>query len=55
MYDLRVVGTSCSKPDAPDKATGRTRYAGDIALPGMALAGVYPPGMKLFYGPGRFL
>jgi 4-hydroxybenzoyl-CoA reductase alpha subunit len=30
-----VVGTPLPRVDAPDKATGRAKYAGDIKLPGM--------------------
>ncbi|MBI4676348.1 MAG: molybdopterin-dependent oxidoreductase [Elusimicrobia bacterium] len=30
-----VVGRSCARKDAPDKATGRAKYTGDIQLPGM--------------------
>jgi CO/xanthine dehydrogenase Mo-binding subunit len=32
---LRVVGTSVPRVDAIEKVTGRARYTGDIALPGM--------------------
>jgi 4-hydroxybenzoyl-CoA reductase alpha subunit len=32
---LRIVGRSLRKVDATEKVTGRTRYADDLALPGM--------------------
>src|SRR6266446_7751537 len=33
-----LVGTSLPRQDGPDKITGRARYAGDQALPGMLYA-----------------
>src|SRR5579864_4900773 len=33
-----LVGTSLPRQDGPDKVTGRARYAGDQALPGMLYA-----------------
>ncbi len=30
-----TVGTSTRRQDAPDKVTGRTRFAGDLSLPGL--------------------
>ena len=33
-----LVGTSLPRPDGPDKVTGRARYTGDQALPGMLYA-----------------
>src|SRR5436853_428565 len=33
-----LVGTSLPRLDGPDKVTGRARYAGDQALPGMLYA-----------------
>src|SRR6267143_1467085 len=30
-----AVGKSTRRQDAPDKLTGRARYAGDLALPGL--------------------
>src|SRR5712671_6612452 len=33
-----LVGTSLHRQDGPDKVTGRARYAGDQALPGMLYA-----------------
>src|SRR3954452_6400774 len=33
-----LVGTSLPRQDGPDKVTGRARYAGDQALPGMLSA-----------------
>ena len=30
-----LVGTSLPRQDGPDKVTGRARYAGDQAVPGM--------------------
>ncbi len=30
-----LIGARVAKPDAPDKAAGRTRYINDMALPGM--------------------
>src|SRR5438552_7283595 len=33
-----LVGTSLPRPDGPDKVTGRARYTGDHALPGMLYA-----------------
>jgi CO/xanthine dehydrogenase Mo-binding subunit len=32
------VGTSLPRQDGPDKVTGRARYAGDLAMPGMLYA-----------------
>jgi CO/xanthine dehydrogenase Mo-binding subunit len=33
-----LVGTSLPRQDGPDKVTGRARYAGDLAMPGMLYA-----------------
>lgn len=35
MNEFSVVGESIERPDMPGKVTGRARYAGDLALPGM--------------------
>src|SRR5437870_7284648 len=34
----KTIGTSLPRQDGPDKVTGRARYAGDQALPGMLYA-----------------
>jgi len=33
-----LIGTSLPRQDGPDKVTGRARYAGDLALPGLLYA-----------------
>ncbi len=38
--DLRVVGQRLPKLDAPEKVTGRTRYADDLRIPGLLTAGI---------------
>jgi len=38
-----VIGTSPLRKDALDKVTGRAKYAGDIALPGMLYARILRP------------
>lgn len=38
--EFKVVGTRIVQPDAPAKATGQARFAGDIQLPGMLAAKV---------------
>lgn len=35
-----LIGTRIRKPDAPDKATGKTQYINDLELPGMLIAKV---------------
>ena len=41
MNELQIVGQSLPRPDALDKAMGRTRYVDDLVLPGMLHAGIY--------------
>ena len=36
-----MIGRRVTKPDALDKATGRTRYVNDLVLPRMLYAKVY--------------
>ena len=38
MAQLTAVGTEILRRDAPEKLTGQTRYAGDLALPGLLTA-----------------
>jgi hypothetical protein len=39
--DLRVVGTSPTRPDAVEKVTGRKRYTSDLITSGMVHAKVW--------------
>jgi len=41
MKEFRVVGKGIERPDALDKAMGKTRYVGDMNLPGMLYAGIF--------------
>jgi len=46
-----LVGTSLPRRDGPDKVTGRARYAGDLAVPGMLHARL----VHSLYGHARIL
>jgi nicotinate dehydrogenase subunit B len=41
--EFRVMGRPAARRDAPDKVTGKARYAGDIRLPGMVYARILRP------------
>ena len=41
MTELHIVGQPLPRPDALDKAMGRTKYVNDLVLPRMAFAGIY--------------
>ena len=43
VAEFQVMGRSPGRIDAPDKVTGRAKYAGDIRLPGMLHARILRP------------
>ncbi|MFB0519780.1 MAG: molybdopterin cofactor-binding domain-containing protein [Acidobacteriota bacterium] len=43
VSEFTIVGKPTSRIDAPDKVTGKAKYAGDIRLPGMLYARILRP------------
>ena len=45
VKEFKVIGKPAKRMDAHDKVTGRTKYAGDLRLPGMLYARILRPPM----------